>query len=127
MTARLPSDGRRGSRLQASDALIDLPERAPNTLLADKGYDAEAIRADLGERNIEVVIPGRSNRRMTIEHNRVLYEERNRIKRMFGHLKINRAISTRYDQLANSFLGMVHLATARYWLEFARAASLRSF
>ncbi|EJL24272.1 transposase [Novosphingobium sp. AP12] len=113
--------------MQASDALIDLPERAPNTLLADKGYDAEAIRADLGERNIEVVIPGRSNRRMTIEHNRVLYEERNRIKRMFGHLKINRAISTRYDQLANSFLGMVHLATARYWLEFARAASLRSF
>lgn len=26
--------------------------------------------------------------------------------------KINRAIATRYDQLANSFLGMVHIATA---------------
>lgn len=36
---------------------------------------------------------------------------------MFGHLEINRAIATRYDQLANSFLGMVHLATARYWLK----------
>ena len=41
---------------------------------------------------------------------------------MFGHLKINRAIATRYDQLANSFLGMVHLATARYWLKFVHAA-----
>jgi len=41
---------------------------------------------------------------------------------MFGHLKINRAIATRYDQLANSFLGMVHFATARYWLKFVYAA-----
>ena len=41
---------------------------------------------------------------------------------MFGHLKINRAIATRYDQLASSFLGMVHLATARYRLKFVHAA-----
>ncbi|AYM08949.1 hypothetical protein At1D1460_47080 (plasmid) [Agrobacterium tumefaciens] len=41
---------------------------------------------------------------------------------MFGHLKINRAIATRYDQLANSFLGMVHIATARYWLKFVHVA-----
>ena len=41
---------------------------------------------------------------------------------MFGHLKLNRAIATRYDQLANSFLGMVHLATARYWLKFVHVA-----
>ncbi|WP_336944383.1 transposase, partial [Sphingomonas panni] len=56
------------------------------------------------------------------EHDRSLYKQRNRIERMFGHLKINRAIATRYDQLASSFLGMVHLATARYWLKFVHAA-----
>ncbi|WP_240949994.1 transposase [Novosphingobium sp. ERN07] len=66
--------------------------------------------------------PGRSNSRVKIEHNRVLYKQRNRIERMFGHLKVNRAIATRYDQLANSFLGMVHIATARYWLKFVHAA-----
>ncbi|VXD01382.1 transposase [Sphingomonas sp. 8AM] len=59
---------------------------------------------------------------MRIEHDRTLYKQRNRIGRMFGHLKIIRAIATRYDQLASSFLGMVHLATARYWLEFVHAA-----
>ncbi len=32
------------------------------------------------------------------------------------------AIATRYDQLANSFLGMVHITTARYWLKFVHAA-----
>jgi hypothetical protein len=42
---------------------------------------------------------------------------------MFGRLKTNRSIATRYDQLANSFLGMVHIATAnRYWLKFVHAA-----
>lgn len=107
---------------KAYDALIGMPEREPDAFLADKGYDADAIRADLAERQIEPVIPGRSNRRVKIEYNRVLYKQRNRIERMFGHLKINRAIATRYDQLANSFLGMVHLATARYWLKFVHAA-----
>ena len=107
---------------KAYGALIGLPERTPDALLADKGYDVDAIRADLAERNIEAVIPGRSNRRVKIEHDRTLYKQRNRIERMFGHLKINRAIATRYDQLANSFLGMVHLATARYWLKFVHAA-----
>ncbi|WP_244548995.1 IS5 family transposase [Bradyrhizobium canariense] len=107
---------------KAYDALIDLPERAPDALLADKGYDADAIRADLARRKIKAVIPGRSNRRVKIEHDRTLYRQRNRIERMFGHLKINRAIATRYDQLANSFLGMVHLASARYWLKFVHAS-----
>ncbi len=102
--------------------MIGLPERAPDAFLADKGYDADTIRADLAERKIEPVIPGRSNRRVKIEYDRALYKQRNRIERMFGHLKINRAIATRYDQLANSFLGMVHLATARYWLKFVHAA-----
>ena len=66
----------------------------------------------LRDRNIQAVIPGRSNRRIKIEHDRTLYKQRNRIERLFGHLKINRAIATRYDQLAESFLGMVHIATA---------------
>jgi transposase len=29
-----------------------------------------------------------------------MYRERNRIERMIGHLKIDRAIATRYDKLA---------------------------
>lgn len=107
---------------KAYGVLIGLPERPPKALLPDKGYDANAIRADPAERNIETVIPGRSNRRVKIEHDRALHKRRNRVKRMFGQLRINCAIGTRYDQLANSFLGMVHIATARYWLKFVHAA-----
>lgn len=107
---------------KAYDALIGLTARASDALLADKGYDVEAIRVDLAERNIKAVIPSRSNRRVKIEHDRTLYKQRHRIKRTFGQVKINRAIATRYDQLANGFIGMVHLATARGWLKFVHAA-----
>lgn len=107
---------------KAYATLIGLPERMPDALLADKGYDADAIRADLAERKIEAVIPGRSNRGAKIEHDRSLYKQRNRIERMLGQLKINRAIATRYDQLASSFLSMVHPATVRYWLKSVHAA-----
>jgi len=102
--------------------LISLPEQAPQALLADKGYDADAIRNDLASHNIDPVIPGRANRRVKIEYDRTLYKQRNLIERMFGRLKINRAIATRYDQLAESFISMVHIATARYWLKFVHAA-----
>jgi hypothetical protein len=39
---------------------------------------------------------------MKIEYDRTLYKQRNSIKGMFGGLKINRAIATRHDQLAES-------------------------
>jgi len=63
-----------------------------------------------------------SNRTKTICYNKRLYCQRNCIERVLGHLKINRAIATRYDQFADSFLGMLYLATARYWIKFVNAA-----
>jgi transposase len=57
-----------------------------------------------------------------INHDRVLHKQRNRIERMFGRMKINRARAMRYDQLAESFMSTVHVATARYWLHFVHAA-----
>ena len=50
------------------------------------------------------------------------YQKRNRIERMFGHLKINRAVATRYDQLPESFLSMIQIAATRYLLKFVHAA-----
>jgi transposase len=91
-------------------------------LLADKAYDTDAIRADLKRRRIKAVIPPKSNRKKAIRYDKKLYRERNWIERVLGHLKINRAIATRYDQLAETFLGMLYLASARYWLKFVHAA-----
>lgn len=59
---------------------------------------------------------------MTIEHDRTLYKQCNRIGHMFGHLEINLATAARYDRPASSLLGMLRLAVAGYWLEFVRTA-----
>lgn len=99
-----------------------MPEQTPDALLADKAYDTDAIRDDLKKRGIKAVIPPKSNRTATIRYSKRLYRERNCIERVIGHLKINRAIATRYDQLADSFLGMLYIATARYWIKFVHAA-----
>jgi hypothetical protein len=45
---------------------------------------------------------------------------------VIGHLKINRAVATRYDQLADSFLGMLYIATARYWIKFVVVGSFEA-
>jgi transposase len=67
---------------KAYDALIDLPERAPDALLADKAYDSDAIRDDLKARGIKAVIPPKSNRKVTIRYNKQLYRQRNCIERV---------------------------------------------
>jgi transposase len=103
----------------AFEAVTARARTRPRHLLADKGYDTDAIRATLHERGIRAVIPPRSHRAYTIPWNRRIYRERNRIERMIGHLKVNRAIATRYDKLARSFLDALHLATIRQCLRLA--------
>jgi len=91
----------------------------PRYLLADKGYDTNAIRDRLNEDGVRATIPSKSNRVKTIRWNKALYRERNRIERMIGHLKINRAVATRYDKLARSFLDALHIAAIRKCLRTA--------
>ncbi|MFO0293685.1 MAG: IS5 family transposase [Rhodospirillales bacterium] len=107
---------------QSYDALMALPFCTPGALIADKGYDSDAIRDDLVARGITPVIPGRRNRKQPIRYSKKLYRLRNGIERTFGRLKINRAIATSYDKLASSFLGMLHLASIKFWLRFVHTA-----
>ncbi len=84
-------------------------------LLADKGYDAEALRRDCGQYRMQPVIPLRSMKRkpkpgLPRLFDRPKYWQRNIIERMFGWLKENRRIVTRFDKLAKSYVAMVSLA-----------------
>ncbi len=104
------------TQFETVSALAEMP---PGYLIADKGYDSDTIRDSLGKAGVRPVIPPRSNRTATIRWNKRVYRQRNRIERMIGHLKINRAIATRYDKLARSFLDMLHLAALRRLLRHA--------
>ncbi|WP_277948895.1 IS5 family transposase [Magnetospirillum sp. 15-1] len=104
------------SDYQAVEDLMALPTATPRMLLADKGYDGDAVRENLLFHGILPVIPPRSNRSQPIACNFLRYKDRNRIERMFNRLKQFRRIATRYDKTAKSFLGFLHLAAAKLWL-----------
>lgn len=86
-------------------------------LLADKGYDADWFRQALAARGVAACIPSRSNRKTTIEHDRILYRQRHKIENMFGRLKDWRRIHTRYDRCAHTFMSAICIAAAViFWL-----------
>lgn len=91
--------------------------RGARYLLGDKGYDANALRKHLRQSAIVPVIPGRSNRRRTIQYDKDRYKDRHLIENAFCRLKDFRRVATRYDKLARNFLSAVALATlVAFWL-----------
>lgn len=85
----------------------------PEAFLADKAYDADALIETLEDRDIVPVIPSKANRLNPRETDFALYRERNLIERFFNKVKHYRAIATRYDKLASTFLAAVRfVATA---------------
>ena len=91
-------------------------------LLADKGYDSDAIRQELAKAEVESVIPAKSNRRNPAPHDRKKYRWRNLIERLFNNLKNWRRIATRYDKTKQSYLGFVTLASIKLWIPFVHEA-----
>ncbi len=49
-------------------------------LSADKGYDADWLRADLREKGITPIIPGKRGRKRKIRHDSRRYRERWRVE-----------------------------------------------
>ena len=84
----------------------------PQAFLADKAYDAYALIDRLEERQITPVIPPKANRLVQRPTDFALYCERNLVERFFNNLKQFRAIATRYDKLASTFLAAVQLVSA---------------
>ena len=97
----------------AAELLAELPEGA--VVLADKAYDADAIRALIEAQGAAPNIPARSTRKARFCFSRTLYKARNRIERLFNKLKQFRRVATRYDKTATSFSEGLHLAAAFEW------------
>ena len=93
-----------------------LPVPNHRAMLADRGYDSDGFRQDLLLHGILPVIPSRKGRTTPQKTDWRRYQDRNRIERMFNHLKQMRRIATRYDKTALSFMSFLNLASARLWI-----------
>ena len=98
---------------RAYPALMDEAAPEPKVLIADRGYDADAIRSDVQARGGTPVISIKRNRKVQIPYDSFIYALRNRIERRIGRLKNARRVATRYDKTASSYLSLVQLVALR--------------
>ena len=97
-------------------ALIKAATGRFDRLIADRGYDTNAIRSAIAAQGAEVVIPSTATRRAPIAYDRDAYRARNLVERLWCRLKDWRRVATRYDKLATNFLaGALIAATIIYW------------
>ena len=92
------------------------PRPQPSVVLADKGYDADAILADLKSKDIAAVIPPKRNRKVRPIIDGHIYALRNLVERYFSKLKHSRRLATRCDKTADRYLAFVLVASIRLWV-----------
>ena len=90
--------------------------RSRTMVLADRGYDADWIRAFFAQQGARANIPPKVNRKDPICFSSQLYRARNLVERFFNKIKQCRRIATRYDKLAANYLAFIKLASIRLWL-----------
>ena len=98
--------------------------RRPRRLAGDKGFSYRRVRAYLRRRGIGAVIPLRRDqmgkRGRPTRFDRESYRRRNAVERCVGWLKGERAVGTRHDKPAASFLAFVKLAMLQRLLRALR-------
>ena len=84
-------------------------------LLADRGYDTNAILEQAAKQGMTPVIPPRKHRKVQREYDRYLYKLRHLVENAFLHLKRWRGIATRYAKNTASFLAAVQIRCIALW------------
>src|SRR5690606_371575 len=85
-------------------------------LVADRGYDAQAVLELVRRHGGEPHIPTQRDRNVQRSVEPALYRQRNLVERFFCNLKQFRRIATRFEKHAANFLAAVALAASRLWL-----------
>ena len=96
------------------DLLAGLP--TSTTVVADRGYDSNAVLDLIRASGAEPSIPSTSQRTVRRSVDMNIYRQRNQVERFFCRLKHFRRVATRFDKLARNFLAAVLLASTRLWL-----------
>ena len=84
-------------------------------LLADRGYDTNAIVNAALAAGMQVVIPPKKNRKVQHEYDEYRYKLRHLVENAFLHLKRWRGIATRYAKNISSFIAAVQIRCIAIW------------
>ncbi len=92
---------------------------AADHLIADRGYDTDAILQQAATQGMNAVIPPKKNRKEQHPYDADLYKARHPVENAFLHLKRWRGIATRYAKNTASFLAAVRIRCLALWLNIS--------
>ena len=88
-------------------------------LLADRGYDTDAIIDFARNSGMKPQIPPKKNRKEQREYDSHLYKIRHLVENAFNEIKRWRGVATRYAKRESSFLSIVQIACLWLWLKIS--------
>jgi transposase len=103
------------SDVSQADALWG--DHEPGAVLADTGYDKQALVEVIESRGAEAVIPTQANRKAQRVIDAHLYRERNVCERFWAQAKPFRRVATRYETKAANFLAFAWVAAITVMLK----------
>lgn len=80
--------------------------RWPHRIAGDKGYSYPRIRRWCKRRQIEAVIPTRSNQLREEQFDKTGYRQRHIVEQVVGWYKEYRCLGTRYEKLAVNYVAL---------------------
>src|SRR5271156_678652 len=104
-----------GTSADCGQASLLMEGIAVEHLLADRGYDTNAILEQAAKQGMKSVIRPKKNRKIQRDYDRYLYKLRHLVENAFLHLKRWRGIATRYAKRTASFLAAVQIRCIALW------------
>jgi transposase len=97
-------------------ALLDQLPDVPGWVVADRGYSSHAFREHIWNLGARPAIPPRKTE-APVACPDWIYTNRNQVERLWARLKEWRAVATRYEKTASSFMGVLCMAAAIDWIK----------
>ncbi len=85
-------------------------------VIAERGYAGQAVIDLVLERGAEVVIPPHQRAKQPRDYDRWWYRERHLVEGFINKIKHFRRVFSRFDKLAQRYLGFVQLTSVLIWL-----------
>src|SRR5512145_134080 len=102
--------------LPLAPLLLTLLVALPLWIVGDRGYASQAFREFIWNLGARPVIPPKRNE-APVACPPWIYVNRNRVERLWNRLKEWRAVATRYEKTACSFMGVLCMAATMDWLK----------
>ena len=107
---------RPGNEAEIKTAAELLGELSNCVVLADNGYDSDALRDHVERLGGLALIRSRKNRKKKVFYIKEVSKKRHVVENYFARIKRYRRIGTRYDRLSETFVSFICLASIMDWI-----------